>query len=82
MSLTKVHLVDSDVPLKENVNRTAICGKSIPNAVFAFMFDGDRMPDGDATFSVCCVACAKTRGKRYLYGIIPGEESLHDGDAA
>jgi hypothetical protein len=80
----KVHLSSSDEPLPSGNDQSAACGKTVPKAVFLFVFDMGL--SGLATLSslLCCQKCSKALGtqvsRRYLYGLGNGEEVLHDTD--
>ncbi len=82
MTFARVHLLDSDVPLKEGEDRTALCGKKIPRAVWAFLWDSDLLGDDmDYDAITTCRDCfGKVPIKRYIYGLIPGE-SVKQGEA-
>ena len=70
----KVHLLDSNEPMKEGDDLTALCCQFIPKAAFLFVFDTGL--GGAATFNslLTCRQCREAQtGKRYLYGIAAGE---------
>ena len=89
-----VHLINSDIPLREGVDRIPLCQAKernpgiVPNAVWAFMWDEDvisaTLPDWLSRFRVCakCVKSAQSMEDRYVYGIVPGQEKITEGDAA
>lgn len=80
----KVHLASSDDPLSAGRDQDAACGKTVPKAVFLFVFDMGL--SGLATLSslLCCKRCADILkggpSRRYLYGLANGEEAIHQGD--
>jgi hypothetical protein len=72
----RIHLLDADVPLKSGENYKANCGADISKAEFAFMFDADYGQDYSVSSLLCCRQCRTTRlAKRYLYGIVSGQET-------
>ncbi len=83
MSFTRVHLASSDVPLCEGMDTVAWCGATIPKAAFVMFWDHATL-DGELSFSgKLCRKCdevpvADPRTKRYLYGLIPGEEARQE----
>lgn len=74
----KTHLLDSSDPIIEGQTQTAICGASVPNAKFVFMWDEIEAGSliTSATFALrICRKCTETPfEKRYIYGIANGEE--------
>ena len=78
----KVHLFDSDDPLATGGKLKANCGAEIVNAEFAFFFDLNFADSGVANSLRCCRDCRTTRlAKRYVYGIVSGQEALTESVA-
>jgi hypothetical protein len=87
MSFNKrlIHLVGSNDPLKEGVDRVPFCQqqswrpKLVPKATFAFMWNTDTggLISINPDTNLCCPFCDKFKQGdfRYLYGIVPGQES-------
>lgn len=72
----RVHLFDSDEPLKSGGNMKANCGAEISRAEFAFMFDLQFGQDSAISSLLCCRQCRSTRlAKRYIYGVVSGQET-------
>ena len=73
----KVHLLDSNEPLQEGQDYTALCSKFIKAAQFHFTFD-TSFGLGEVLSSLqSCNDCREHQtGKRYLYGLISGQEEV------
>jgi hypothetical protein len=79
----KAHLLTSAEPLTEKRDLKALCGNTVKNARFIFIFDrgfeksGTAWLDCDSTL-IFCSKCAKPghEYQRYLYGCIEGQEVL------
>lgn len=73
----KAHLISSNEPLPEGEDRTAACGADVPKAVFLFQWDF-AVDDSIDVWSTWC-GCRRCLGDpldgRYLYVILPGQES-------
>jgi hypothetical protein len=80
--MTKVHLRDSDVPLKEGSDLIAMCGTEVPKAAFVLMWNeseaGLLFPNSLSRFCKKCVLAniEPAAVPRYWYGILPGEETV------
>lgn len=74
----KVHLRDSEEPLKEGQDHIAICGERIPKAVYVFMWNEDSGFSFAEQVQRRLNVCRKCReleiGKRYVYGLVSGQE--------
>lgn len=73
--MPKFHLAQSDTPIPEGTNITALCEKEIPKAAFVFFFDtsfGAATPVMNS-ISACRRCRDRQTGLRYLYGIVEGE---------
>lgn len=75
----KTHLLDSDLPIREGENQTAICGTLVQQAAFPAQSEGD-----DAATSVfhmaSCYRCKKRAAlmtHKYLYLLADGESVLN-----
>ena len=91
MTLTRIHLLDSDIPLQEGKDRTSVCGKTVKSARWAFMWDEQQMGypileflTADCEPQSICPACLDVELERdYVYGLIPGQaQELPIGDMA
>ncbi len=91
MTFARVHLLDSDVPLKEGEDRIALCGVTVPRAIWAFMWS-EEMGHWDFSLMGCCAECLEKTmagggchysnlGTQYVYGLIPGESLKQQGEA-
>lgn len=71
----KAHLLDSNFPLVSGSDYEALCGKTVPNSHFAFMWDEQSMGSGlELSPLLVCRKCREAeKGKRYVYGLISGE---------
>jgi hypothetical protein len=82
MSKPKTHLANSDEPLDEGVELTAVCGEKVPRAQFVFMWDELEcgMPLNIAQCRYVFGICPKCRDNfmgtdnRYLYGVRSWQE--------
>lgn len=86
MSRPKVHLCNSEDPLKEGETLTAICGEAIPRSQFVFMWDDfEAFPGADVCtyqFQVRnpCRECRKIPpSERYIYGVRTREDGSDVG---
>jgi hypothetical protein len=84
----KCHLVNDDEPVKLGTDLTAICGALVSKAESNFGLDiGNSNPRVNAlseflTSLNTCSKCLKyPLLKRYVYGVVPGQEAKH-GEAA
>ena len=80
----KCHLLDSDEPLKEFTSLTALCGKEIQNAVFVIRFNHDVTSFAESLNRInTCAQCLDVElGKRYVYGLVSGQEYVSATEAA
>ena len=79
----KAHLLDSEVPLIEGQTYTAICGAEVSQAVFVYMFNTDHAEEflGALSSINTCKKCYQLEiEKRYVYGILPGQEAMHESE--
>ena len=75
----KTHLADSQEPLKEGTSLRAVCGVTVPDATFLFMWD-EQGESLDVSRLKCCGKCkAGSLRARYIYGIRSGEDSKQVG---
>jgi hypothetical protein len=87
----KVHLLDTNEPMREGEDVKANCGAVIPGARAAFMWDGevvgdDFVLDGPFKAKLCrkCLDIEDPPGtplQRYAYGIVSGEEAMQECSA-
>lgn len=72
----KAHITDSVDPLREGETLTANCGAEIANAYFVFYVDTSAGIGAQLNSLMTCKSCRETMsGKRYIYGIVPGQEA-------
>lgn len=80
--MAKIHYIDSAEPISGTRRLKANCGKEIINPEFAFTVDFDRGEARPFNSLTDCRNCNTTRPvKRYLYGVMEGQE-MRTGDAA
>jgi hypothetical protein len=81
----KSHLVNSDEPVKLGTDLTAMCGAVVSKAESSFGIDTgntnsivEALSEFLTTLNTCsdCLVC--TLSKRYLYGVVPGQEAKHE----
>lgn len=74
----KAHLRDSDLPIKEGTTVIANCGAEIPQTRFVFFWDAsEKLEFSWSSFRGCCRKCMDGPvNHRYVYGCVPGQESL------
>lgn len=75
----KAHLLDSEDPLIEGEDYRALCGDEISNSVFVYMFDTDAAEEFLSALSAvntCRKCCTAGLDKRYVYGIVSGQELM------
>lgn len=74
----RCHLTDSDEPLHEGGDQVALCGTPINKARFVFMFDRDfdDFLESANTLLFCRICSELEIEKRYVYGILSGQEAL------
>lgn len=87
--MSKAHIITSDVPLKEKQTLLGICGAEVKNARFALTWDTmDVTQPLILSTLLFCGKCTKKAveqamdtdlqveaHKRYVYGIVEGQES-------
>lgn len=76
----KAHLKDSDIPLIEGQDQAANCGQLVPKAAWVFIY-GDADCNGAATMDRLrgvCTKCQIPWETRMRYGMLPGEEAIHE----
>jgi hypothetical protein len=76
----KAHMLNTDEAAREGESQTAICGVEVPKAAFVFFFDGNSKFGAEFFLTLNQIStCAKClQGdfpKRYIYGILNGQES-------
>ncbi len=72
----KAHVIDSDLPITEGIDRLANCGQRVAKAVAVFFFDGEFSRDDVVNSLLCCEQCMEYKPtKRYVYGIVNGQET-------
>jgi hypothetical protein len=74
----KAHLKDSEDPLIEGQDYTAVCGKMVHKAAFTFVFTQGELSHISLSTIMFCKDCIKTPplgplSGRYLYGMVDGE---------
>jgi len=77
----KAHLTTSEVPLIEGQNYIALCQREVPRSRFVYWFDSGNAPEFLSALSAIniCRECYRAElTQRYVYGLIPGEESMHE----
>lgn len=82
----KLHYKIVSENLEEGTDVTAECGLLIPKAAWAFMLELDALVFGVITTGNSVRDCRKcvaalieaNQGKRYIYAVVPGEESKHE----
>lgn len=76
----KVHLLTSDEPLIEKGTLQALCGRYVPDVLFALRWDSGllEMPEDFEKWLTVCWRCrfAFTPTRRYVYAIVSGQESV------
>ena len=73
----KAHVIESEDPLREGADITALCGALVSKAVFAYMWNSSIAPEFVAaltTLNTCRSCYRQFLSKRYIYGILPGAE--------
>jgi hypothetical protein len=74
----KAHLLDSDDPLTAGRDYAALCGQKVSKAEFVWFLVSGTYDIAVLSSLVCCPKCRCVAiGKRYLYGLIDGEQAKH-----
>lgn len=84
------HIVVSEEPLEDRRELTSLCGVIVHNAVFQCAWDGNEFSEQmlsnpqnwarpETSVRGLCTKCFRlAKPGRYVYGILSGEESLHE----
>lgn len=57
--MSKIHLIDSPEPIQAGGTLKANCGKEIPRATIAFMWDEQEMGHHDLRLAGTCKTCCR-----------------------
>ena len=79
----RAHVMQSDIPVAEGQDLTANCNEIVPKAKFVFWFDASTACVRSINSFVMCRECGTSfLSKRYIYGILHGEEAKQSEGAA
>ncbi len=78
----KAHLKPSEEPLRAGEDHEALCGAIVKKAEFIMFVDTNLAGHCQVNSFHFCRACwtQPTFGKRYLYGLIPGQEASQEAE--
>lgn len=73
----KAHIFQSDKPIREGSDLIGLCGTSVRNVVYAYLWDSDLCPEmvaGLTTLNTCRDCFRSFLSMRYIYGVVSGAE--------
>lgn len=76
----KAHILQSDEPIQSGIDHVAACGKTVSKAEFACFVDAGHFQEIQLPKFYFCNYCRETQiTKRYIYGLLPGQELKTEG---